>query len=277
VQGVCGDIQAVKDLKYSIKLGDIVAVTGRFENDHVLQAATVTVLQAWKASNGWTAFKPQPAALKRLYKQHQQQQQQQDDIKEQQDDLSQPATLAAEAGCGDAGGTDTGGTAASNPTAAGAATAAATAAEAGCDDTGGTETPGTAASNPAAAEAAATAAEAGCGDAGGTDTPGTAASNQTAAAAAADAEAGGGDAGGIDTTGTTAVDPQAAAAAAAVLQDPLLVVCKFWVNTGRCAKGDACPYAHLVDVRKSWVKRRWAAMLKPVDPQAAAAGAALSS
>jgi hypothetical protein len=199
----------VKDLKYSIKLGDIVAVTGRFENDHVLQAVTVTVVQAWKASNGRTAFKPQPASLKRLYKQHQQQQQQQqDDIKGQQDDLSQPAT-GAEAGCGDAGGTDTRGTAASNP-----------------------------------AEAAG--AEAGCGDAGGTDAP-----------------------------GTTAVDPQAAAAAA-VLQDPLLVVCKFWVNTGRCAKGDACPYAHLVDVRKSWVKRRWATMLKPVDPRAAAAAAALS-
>jgi hypothetical protein len=187
VQGVCGDVQAVKDLRDSIKLGDTVAVTGSCENEHVLQAVTVTVLQAWKTSNGQTAFKPHPSPLKQLHKKQQQQQQQQDTHTEQQvPDVSQPAT----------------------------------------------------------------AAEAGCTDAGGIDTPGTTAVDPQAAAAAADPQA-----------AAAAADPQASAAGAAVLREPQLAVCKFWVNTGRCAKGDACPYAHLVDARTSWVKRRCGAML----------------
>jgi hypothetical protein len=51
--------------------------------------------------------------------------------------------------------------------------------------------------------------------------------------------------------------PAAPATAPAVVQEPQLAVCKFWVNTGRCAKGDACPYAHLADCRKAWVTRRY--------------------
>eukprot|EP00775_Hariotina_reticulata_P005195 gene5195-5433_t len=51
-------------------------------------------------------------------------------------------------------------------------------------------------------------------------------------------------------------DPSAIAA----VQPPQLAVCKFWVNTGRCAKGAACPYAHLQSgvlpaARNTWLKQ----------------------
>jgi hypothetical protein len=158
----------VKDIRDSIKLGDVVAVTGSMESEHVLQAVTVTVLQAWKASHGPVAFKPQPSPLKQLHKEQQQQhrqtqQQQQQQPKHQQQDQQEGGNV-----------------------------------------------------NAGASHAAAVA--------------------------------------------TSAAVPETAAAAA-VVQEPQLAVCKFWVNTGRCAKGDACPYAHLVDSRKSWVKRRCVCVL----------------
>ncbi|KIZ05374.1 hypothetical protein MNEG_2591 [Monoraphidium neglectum] len=61
-----------------------------------------------------------------------------------------------------------------------------------------------------------------------------------------------------------AVQPSPApATAAAVVAAPQLQLCKFYVNSGQCLKGDACPYAHVAAaargaVLQSWVRRRTA-------------------
>eukprot|EP00878_Enallax_costatus_P014156 GHUV01014805.1.p1 GENE.GHUV01014805.1~~GHUV01014805.1.p1 ORF type:complete len:485 (+),score=155.37 GHUV01014805.1:561-2015(+) len=41
------------------------------------------------------------------------------------------------------------------------------------------------------------------------------------------------------------------------LQEPQLAVCKFWLNSGRCAKGSACPYAHLQASALRPTKAKW--------------------
>eukprot|EP00955_Chlamydomonas_euryale_P097619 365086-Chlamydomonas_euryale.AAC.14 len=74
---------------------------------------------------------------------------------------------------------------------------------------------------------------------------------------------GGGDDGmwhGPDAARGAAQGEGAACADVAALQAP----CKFWVNSGRCAKGDRCPFAHPVltdetqrkELRKAWVEDR---------------------
>jgi len=52
----------------------------------------------------------------------------------------------------------------------------------------------------------------------------------------------------------------AGAGGSVMIQSPQLAVCKFWVNTGRCAKGAACPYTHLQSAvlpvaRNTWLKQ----------------------
>lgn len=45
-------------------------------------------------------------------------------------------------------------------------------------------------------------------------------------------------------TAATAAAGAADAPAAARVTSPQVAICKFWVNTGRCAKGGECPYLH---------------------------------
>lgn len=41
------------------------------------------------------------------------------------------------------------------------------------------------------------------------------------------------------------------------LRNPQLAVCKFWLNSGRCAKGAACPYMHLQASALRPTKAKW--------------------
>lgn len=172
--------------------GDLVSAEGRWEAPHTLQAAAVTVQQAWRDSYPLVSFTPQPSPLHEKREapgaQH---------GGEQVSSSPQPATRAArQQGGAESWGSDQEQTSASLRTSPAAAVAAAATAAA------------TAMRPTQSAEGPVLALEA---------TPATA-----AAAARAAAER--------------------------------LAVCKFWVNTGRCAKGDACPHAHL---QSGMLQQRW--------------------
>jgi hypothetical protein len=73
--GTYGDVQAVKDLRDSLKLGDCVEVTGWAEGDAghspTLQAVSIKVTQPWRLQSPALAFIPRPAP--RAHKPQQQQ------------------------------------------------------------------------------------------------------------------------------------------------------------------------------------------------------------
>lgn len=62
----------------------------------------------------------------------------------------------------------------------------------------------------------------------------------------------------------TAGSARAASSTTARVTAPQVSVCKFWVNTGRCAKGSDCPYLHTllpaaaggVAMRRNWLQQR---------------------
>lgn len=77
------------------------------------------------------------------------------------------------------------------------------------------------------------------------------------AAAGSEAAAGGGGA----AAGSEAAVGGDAAAAAASGGDGQLQLCKFYVNSGACLKGAACPFAHVAPAARgavltAWVKQR---------------------
>lgn len=62
LQGTYGSIEEVKDLRDRLKLGDVVAATGRFlPARRELQAAAVAVLAPWRDSHPGQSFTPRPA------------------------------------------------------------------------------------------------------------------------------------------------------------------------------------------------------------------------
>jgi hypothetical protein len=69
---------------------------------------------------------------------------------------------------------------------------------------------------------------------------------------------------------------------AARVTGPQVSVCKFWVNTGRCAKGVQCPFLHTLlpaaggVSRKTWLQKRYVAS-KVCDPLPLRLAKALSS
>jgi hypothetical protein len=73
----------------------------------------------------------------------------------------------------------------------------------------------------------------------------------------------------VDTaSGIAAASTDGPAAQAARVTGPQVSVCKFWVNTGRCAKGAQCPFLHTLlpaaggVSRKTWVQKRYVRPLR---------------
>lgn len=64
-------------------------------------------------------------------------------------------------------------------------------------------------------------------------------------------------------SGTAAAGTDGPVVQAARVTSPQVSVCKFWVNTGRCAKGAQCPFLHTLlpaaggVSRKNWLQKRY--------------------
>lgn len=177
MQDVLGSIQQVKDIRDTVKLGDIVKVEGRYESQHVMQATAVQILQTWQEHNAGVAFTPQPSLLHCQLADNSKH----PEVQVQQQEQCYNSILQGDAG------------------------------------------------DPII--------------------------NQQQLGSYANSH---------ESLDPRAGTPPACTAeqAAALVQPPQLAVCKFWVNSGRCAKGSGCPYSHLQPAalrtsRGSWLQARW--------------------
>lgn len=68
---------------------------------------------------------------------------------------------------------------------------------------------------------------------------------------------------GSKASGTATAGTEGPVVQAARVTGPQVSVCKFWVNTGRCAKGAQCPFLHTLlpaaggVSRKTWLQKRY--------------------